>query len=260
MSISFHILASGSKGNAVLICSENTRILVDAGLSGSELVRRMEQAGHSAKHLDALVVTHEHHDHVRGVGVLSRRFSLPVYVNRGTLETLPMQIGELAHTQLFQTGHPFRVGDLLIHPFAISHDAQDPTGMVIENQECKLGLCTDLGIVTHLVRQRLQGCQGLLLEANHDPELLMSGPYPPHLKQRIRGRHGHLSNVDTRQLLRELFHNGLQAVALAHLSEVNNRPDLVLEALKDLRSSDEWEGIHFQIGKQHEIGRAVQLT
>jgi phosphoribosyl 1,2-cyclic phosphodiesterase len=260
MSILFQVLASGSKGNAVLVCSPKTRVLVDAGLSGTELVRRLEQAGHSARRLDALIVTHEHQDHVRGVGVLSRRFNLPVYCSRGTLENLPMQIGKLAHTQLFQTGHPYRIGDLLIHPFAVSHDAQDPAGMTIENDDCRLGMCTDLGIVTQLVRQRLQGCRGLLLEANHDPELLMNGPYPWHLKQRIRGRHGHLSNTDTHELLRELFHEGLRAVVLAHLSEINNRPKLVLEALADLRQRDEWEGIDFHIGKQHEIGCALELT
>ena len=260
MSILFQVLASGSKGNAVLVCSSTTRVLVDAGLSGTELVRRLEQAGHSARRLDALIVTHEHQDHVRGVGVLSRRFNLPVYCSRGTLENLPLQVGKLAHTQLFQTGHPYRIGDLLIHPFAVSHDARDPAGMTIENDDCRLGMCTDLGIVTQLVRQRLQGCRGLLLEANHDPELLMNGPYPWHLKQRIRGRHGHLSNTDTYELLRELFHEGLRAVVLAHLSEINNRPKLVLEALADLRQRDEWEGIHFHIGKQHEIGCALELT
>jgi phosphoribosyl 1,2-cyclic phosphodiesterase len=260
MSILFHVLASGSKGNAVLVCSQKTRILVDAGLSGSELVRRLEQAGHSARQLDALIVTHEHQDHVRGIGVLSRRFNVPVYCNRGTLENLPLQIGELAHTQLFQTGHPYRIGDLLIHPFAVSHDARDPAGMTIENDGCRLGMCTDLGIVTQLVRQRLQGCRGLLLEANHDPELLINGPYPWHLKQRIRGRHGHLSNTDTYELLRELFHEGLRVVVLAHLSEINNRPELVLEALAGLRQHEEWEGVHCQIGKQHEIGTALELT
>ena len=260
MSILFQVLASGSKGNAILVCSSKTRVLVDAGLSGTELVRRLEQAGHSARRLDALIVTHEHQDHVRGVGVLSRRFNLPVYCSRGTLENLPMQVGKLAHTQLFQTGHPYRIGDLLIHPFAVSHDARDPAGMTIENDDCRLGMCTDLGIVTQLVRQRLQGCRGLLLEANHDLELLMNGPYPWHLKQRIRGRHGHLSNTDTYELLRELFHEGLRAVVLAHLSEINNRPKLVLEALADLRQRAEWEGIHFHIGKQHEIGCALELT
>jgi phosphoribosyl 1,2-cyclic phosphodiesterase len=259
MSLALQVLASGSKGNAVLVTSSKTRVLVDAGLSGKELARRMEQVGISARQLDALIVTHEHQDHVRGLGVLSRRFDLPVFLSRGTLENLPPGIGELAQSHLFRDGTAFQIGDLQISPFAISHDAQDPVGMVIESGACRLGFCTDLGVVTQLVRTKLQGCQGLLLEANHDPELLINGPYPWHLKQRIRSRHGHLSNADACALLQELMHEGLQAVVLAHLSETNNRPDLVLQSLSDLRCQEGWRQIRVDIGKQHAVSDFIEL-
>jgi phosphoribosyl 1,2-cyclic phosphodiesterase len=259
MSISLQVLASGSKGNAALVCSAKTRLLVDAGLSGKELVRRMEQAGVGAKQLDGIVVTHEHQDHVRGIGVLSRRFDLPVFLSRGTLESLPREVGELAHVQLVRDGCGFQIGDLQIASFSITHDARDPIGMVINNGDCRLGICTDLGVATQLVRKKLEGCQGLLLEANHDPEMLINGPYPWHLKQRIRSRHGHLSNADSCALLKDLIHQGLQAVVLAHLSETNNRPELVMESLGELLCQEQWQQVRLDIGKQHAVSDFIEL-
>jgi phosphoribosyl 1,2-cyclic phosphodiesterase len=259
MAISFQTLASGSKGNAIVVSSIHTRILIDVGLTGKELHRRMHLAGMNAAELHGVVVTHEHTDHVRGVGVLSRRYDLPVHLTRGTLENLPQQVGALARPQLFRDGHTFNIGDLLVTPFAISHDASDPVGLIVENDGCRLGICTDLGVATQLVRQRLAGCHGLVLEANHDVDLLLNGPYPWDLKQRIRSRHGHLSNTDSCELLKELLHDGLQAVVLAHLSETNNRPELVLESIRGLRLNSEWREIHFDIGPQHSIGKALEI-
>jgi phosphoribosyl 1,2-cyclic phosphodiesterase len=259
MAISFQTLASGSKGNAIVVSSMRTRILIDVGLSGKELQRRMHQAGMSTSDLHGVVVTHEHQDHVRGVGVLSRRYDLPVYLTRGTLESLPQQVGALAQAQLFRDGHSFNIGDLHITPFAISHDANDPVGLIIESDGCKLGICTDLGVATQLVRKKLEGCHGLVLEANHDVDLLLSGPYPWHLKQRIRSRHGHLSNIDSCELLNSLLHDGLQVVVLAHLSETNNRPELVLESVRGLCLESRWREIRFDIGQQHCISSALEI-
>jgi len=260
MPLFFQVLSSGSKGNAILVSSARTCILVDAGLSGKELVRRMDACDVQARNLDALVVSHEHQDHVRGVGVLSRRFDLPVYLSQGTLKSLPPQIGQLTHLQVFHPGASFTIGDLQFRPFAISHDAGEPSGFVIQNGATRLGICTDLGIATHLVKTRLQECHGLIIEANHDLDMLLKGPYPLHLKQRIRSRHGHLSNNDSCELLKTIYHEALQAVVFAHLSEVNNRPDLVAQGFLELCRISEWHSIRFEIGQQYEATPAVELS
>lgn len=260
MSLSFQIIASGSKGNAILVCSPRTNLLVDAGISARELSRRLERTPVPAARLDALILSHEHGDHVRGAGVLSRRFQMPVYLSRGTLESLPVQIGPLDSPQLFQSGSPFCVGDLAVHPFSISHDASDPVGFVVEHDGVRMGICTDLGIVTQLVRTRLQGCRGLVIEANHDMNLLLNGPYPWELKQRIRSRQGHLSNSDAFELLDTLHHDGLRVVVFAHLSETNNRPDLVRDGSNRFFHEEQWQDVEFEIGNQHEISRVIELS
>ncbi|MCU0587093.1 MAG: MBL fold metallo-hydrolase [Syntrophobacteraceae bacterium] len=260
MALYFQVLASGSKGNATLVCSERTRILVDAGLSAKELSRRLDRAPVRPHELDGIVLSHEHQDHVRGCGTLSRRCGCPVYLSGGTLDHLPSQVGTLPHRQIFQSGKGFAIGDLLIHPFAISHDAGEPAGFVIEHDGCRLGICTDLGIATELVKARLSGCHGLVLEANHDLQLLIDGPYPWELKQRIRGRHGHLSNADSFALLEILHHVDLRAVVLAHLSEVNNHPRLVIESIQGLQVEDRWRGVSFQVGRQQDVAQGVELS
>jgi phosphoribosyl 1,2-cyclic phosphodiesterase len=259
MPLFFQTLASGSKGNTILVCSQKTRILLDAGLSARELVSRLQQTSVQANRLDAVVITHEHADHVRGLGTLSRRFDLPVYLSQGTLENLPVEIGQLADIKLFQPGVPFAIGDLRIQPFAVSHDAEDPAGFVVEHDGHRLGVCTDLGIATQLVKTRLQGCQGLILEANHDLQLLANGPYPLPLKQRIRSRHGHLSNADAFELLKSITHSALQSVLFAHLSEVNNQPDLVFAGAQELRNDCGWDAVALEVAKQHEVSRSFEL-
>lgn len=259
MSLLFQVLASGSKGNAVLVCTPKTRVLLDAGLSAKELAARLQQTGTAGSQLDAVVISHEHTDHVRGLGTFSRRFGLPVYLTQGTLENLPLETGLLPEVRLFEPGTPFAVGDLRIKPFAISHDARDPAGFVLENDARRLGVCTDLGVVTQLVKIRLQGCHGLILEANHDPELLLNGPYPLPLKQRIRSRHGHLSNAESCELLQSIHHPALQIVLFAHLSEVNNHPELVLRSSRELLHDSCWEGVAMKVGKQHEVSQPFTL-
>lgn len=259
MPLCFQVLASGSKGNSILVCSPSTRVLLDAGLSGREIGRRLAKSAAGADRLDALLITHEHQDHVRGAGVLSRRFDIPVFLSRGTLEALPPEVGEISHTCPFEPGAAFVIGDLRITPFPISHDAREPVGFRIEHEDTKLGICTDLGIATQLVKTRLQGCHGLIVEANHDPDRLLNGPYPWPLKQRIRSRHGHLSNLDSMDLLKCLHHESLHSVTLAHLSEVNNDPRLVVKCVRELQCLSEWESIRFEIARQHEAAEAVEL-
>lgn len=252
MSLLFQVIASGSKGNAVLVAGGKTRILVDAGISCKQLVQRLDRSPVEAKKLDALLVSHEHSDHVSAAGVLSRKFNLPVYMTRGTLDSLPPNIGQFASVSVFGTGRSFQVGDLSIHAFATSHDATEPAGFIIEHEGSRLGICTDLGVATNLVRIRLQGCHGLILEANHDVERLLQGPYPWALKQRIKSAQGHLSNEDSCKLLETVYHDKMQCVVFAHLSETNNTPDLVLESCRKIRQSPQWQCVRFELGKQDE--------
>jgi len=226
--ISLCMLASGSKGNSIYVSDGRTAILVDAGLSGIEIERRMASRGLNPESLDAIVVSHEHDDHIRGVGVLSRRYGLPVYISAKTFEAASPQLKNLKKTVAFTCGASFKINTLNIHPFSISHDAADPAGFTIALNQKKIGIATDLGIATAMVRHHLQSCDLLILEANHDPDMLISGPYPWHLKQRVNGRTGHLSNRDSRILLEEIQHHQLQHVILAHLSETNNTPEKAL--------------------------------
>ncbi|MDH3573880.1 MAG: MBL fold metallo-hydrolase [Desulfobacteraceae bacterium] len=218
------ILASGSKGNAVFISSGDTSLLIDAGLSGIEIERRLKSRGLDPKNLDAILVSHEHSDHIQGVGVLSRRYKLPVYINSKTRKAAVSQLGNLYDSKNFECGSTFTINDLSIHPFSISHDAKDPCGFTVNQNGTKIGIATDLGIATSMVKAHLKGCTLLILEANHDEKMLINGPYPWPVKQRVKSRIGHLSNEESKALLNELQHDGLKHVMLAHLSETNNTP------------------------------------
>lgn len=217
-------LASGSKGNAIFVSTPDTAVLVDAGLSGIEIQRRMAAVGRAPEELKAIIITHEHTDHVKGAGVLSRRFNIPVYVTVDTFNACK-GLGKIDQVKFFECGASFDIGSLVINPFAVSHDACDPAGLTLQHQGKKIGIATDLGVVTHLVRNHLSFANALYIEANHDPEMLMTGPYPWYLKQRIQSRTGHLSNQDARDLVAQLSHKDLEHVVLAHLSEENNCPE-----------------------------------
>jgi phosphoribosyl 1,2-cyclic phosphodiesterase len=218
------MLASGSRGNAIYVSNGTTAVLIDAGLSGVEIERRLKSRGLCAEDLDALIVSHEHADHVQGVGVLSRKYKLPVYMNADT-QKAAYRLGKVTAVKPFACSTPFTINTLNIYPFPISHDAADPAGFTLEQGGVKIGIATDLGIATALVKEHLKGCALLVLEANHDSEMLVQGPYPWPLKQRIQSRVGHLANADTHDLLRELQHDQLRHVVLAHLSETNNTPE-----------------------------------
>lgn len=238
--ISFSVLASGSSGNCVFVSSGSTNILFDAGLSGKEIEKRMAVIGKNTADISAIVISHEHNDHIKGAGVLSRRYNIPVYGTPKTIEHSQSCVKKLYETKFFNSGTPFFIDEVRINPFSISHDAADPCGFTIKSSGSKLGIATDLGISTHLVKARLQNCTGIILEANHDPELLASGPYPWPLKQRVKSRSGHLSNQEARDLLGEILNKNLKNIVLGHLSMENNCPHLALEtvsqAIKEFRS------------------------
>lgn len=224
------LLASGSRGNSALIEVDGTRLLIDAGLSGRETERRLAPLGLTGDDLHAILVTHEHHDHVTGIGPLARRYSIPVFIDEQTHRALP-RLGSLERLNYFTAGEDFTVHDLQIDPFSTTHDAINPVGFSIRSSEGKIGFVTDLGCATRLVLEQLKEARVLVLEANHDEQMLLDGPYPWHLKERIRSRHGHLSNHDCARMLADLAWPGLEALFLAHLSEENNCPELCAQQL-----------------------------
>jgi phosphoribosyl 1,2-cyclic phosphodiesterase len=231
--VSICMLASGSKGNAIYISSGQTTLLIDAGFSGVEIERRFKARGLLPDQVDALLVSHEHNDHLHGVGVLARRYDLPVYMSAGTQAEAESKLGRIKTIAHFDCGTDFRVNDILIHPFATSHDAADPAGFTLQIDGQKIGIATDLGIATKMVRHHLKGCACIVLEANHDPRMLEEGPYPWPIKQRIKSRTGHLSNDDSKALLMDVMHDSLRHVILAHISETNNTPEKALSVVAE---------------------------
>ena len=254
--LSVCILASGSRGNAIFVSDGLTSILIDAGLSGIEIERRMQSKGLCPEDLDAILVSHEHTDHIQGVGVLSRRFNLPVYISRGTKEAAAQHLGALYDFKRFECGTTFQIENLTIHPFSVSHDAQDPAGFTIFQNGTKVGITTDLGIATAMVKEHLKGCSLLILEANHDPAMLIDGPYPWPVKQRIQSRAGHLSNEASKNLLKEIQHERLRHVVLAHLSETNNTPQ---KALAEVSRALIHPNTKLDVATQDECGALIHL-
>ena len=224
----FSVLGSGSKGNCTLVESDSTRLLIDNGFSGKEIVSRLSSLGIAPETLTAIIVTHEHDDHVKGVGVLARRLNLPVYANEATHRAAEPRMGRVPLPREFDAGEPFVINGLRVRPFSVSHDSADPVGFVVSDGTGSLGYCTDTGKITQLIRHHLRPCQALVLEANHDVQMLKDGPYPLPLQQRVLSSRGHLANTDSLALAAQLADQRLRLVVLAHLSEINNHPDLVL--------------------------------
>ena len=247
MSLTVCILASGSKGNSIYISSGSTAVLVDAGISLRAAVERLAAIGVDPASIQAICLSHEHVDHVRGVARFHQRYGAALFANGGTMEALQQdpRCRSLAWN-IFSTGSPFHVGDLEIDSFSVPHDAYEPVGFVIRAGETCVGIATDLGTPTHLVRERLRSCRMIVLEANHDERLLMETPRPWTLKQRIRGRQGHLSNEHAASILEAIAGPALEAVFLAHLSEECNRRDLALKAVQ--ASLDRTDNRHVNLG------------
>jgi phosphoribosyl 1,2-cyclic phosphodiesterase len=257
------VLASGSKGNSTLVASSRTRILVDAGLSCRELLKRMQMANEDPAAIDALLITHEHQDHVQGVAVLARKLGVPVYFTQAThrawmrwmmpqkrltyaawlalrqlpacpeeapVEKTPGEKAEdpcsLPGVQYFSAGSGFSIGDIVITPFTIPHDAADPVGFVFEADGVRMAIATDLGYMPPNVKMAIRNCDVLMLESNHDLEMLRDGPYPWSVKQRVMSRVGHLSNEAASDFLEKNYDGNASYVVLAHLSESNNLPEL----------------------------------
>lgn len=248
-------LASGSKGNSLFIGCGDRGILVDAGLSGVEIQRRLTAVGVDPESLTDIIITHEHSDHVKGAGVLSRRFDIPVHMTQKTYQACS-GLGKKFNLSFFECGTSFNLDEIKINPFSISHDAKDPAGVTLEYNGHKIGVATDLGIATNLVKTHLRDSHILYIESNHDLEMLMNGPYPWHLKQRIKSRVGHLSNKETKELVSELKTDRLQHVILAHLSEENNHPD---KAAFEVSQSLNGSGVGLEVAMPHQPGQMTCL-
>lgn len=229
MAIRFASLGSGSSGNATVVSHEHTHILIDCGFSLKEAQRRIERLGLSLRQLDAVIVTHEHSDHLKGVPVLARKHKLPVYMTPGTYHS--RELGHLPDLQLIHNYQPFNIGGLQVQPVAVPHDAREPAQYLFRSQTHTLGVLTDLGSVTTHVLAAFDGCDGLLLEANHDRLMLASGPYPPSLKSRVASPWGHLSNEQTAALLQQMDTSRLRHLVVGHISQKNNSRELTQRAL-----------------------------
>jgi len=217
------------------VASETTAILIDAGLSGRATGLRLADCGVSAESIQAICVTHEHSDHTSGLAVLHGGGRVKLYANHATVEGIEARVGVDKKLQwnIFSTGANFQIGDLSIDPFSVPHDAYDPVGFIIRCDQTRVGVVTDMGMVTGLIRERLRACNVLVIESNHDEQMLKEADRPWHLKQRISGRQGHLSNQHAADLLIEIAGPHLKAVFLAHLSSECNSPALALKTVSD---------------------------
>lgn len=239
----FAYLGSGSQGNGLVIEVGGSRVLLDCGFTIKDTVVRLARLGLTPEELSAIVVTHEHEDHVGGVGRFARRFKLPVWITHGTLrESMPSLDG--VDLRLIEGFRAFAVGDVLVQPFPVPHDAGEPAQYVFSDGAVRLGVLTDVGESTRHVESMLSGCDALALECNHDRDLLWGGPYPPSLKERVGGRLGHLDNASAASLLSALDCTRLKHLVAVHLSQQNNTPELARSALSAaLGCAPDWIGV-----------------
>jgi phosphoribosyl 1,2-cyclic phosphodiesterase len=252
-------LASGSKGNCIYVEGDGAKVLFDCGLTMRETKRRLSGIGVSPSELSAVVITHEHTDHIKGVGALCRAFKLPVYVTAGTYKSGHGWLGKGLTIREFEAGSSFDINGLTLEPFTTPHDAADPVGFAFYSSSKKGALATDLGYATHLVTERLKGANIIVLESNHDPGMLKDGPYPWYLKQRVAGKQGHLSNEDAGRLLECLLHDGLTHVILAHLSQINNLPELAHEKAMETLAANRCECVRLGVASQDFVGEVFEV-
>ncbi|MDA3920300.1 MAG: MBL fold metallo-hydrolase [Salinisphaera sp.] len=243
----FALLGSGSKGNALVVEYAGTRLLIDCGFSAREIEKRLARLDLMPADINAIIITHEHDDHWKGVSRFSRVHDIPVFLTPGT-QAAKADDG-LAAIELYSPHELFSIGELELFPYPVPHDAREPAQLIIGNGDKRLGVLSDIGHATPHVRAMIDACDGLVIECNHDPELLARGPYPRSLKARVGGRLGHLSNAQAAALIGEIDASHLQQVVVAHISESNNRPELAQAALSEaLSCAPDW--VH--VANQHE--------
>ena len=240
MGVSVSVLASGSRGNAALVESSNARILVDAGISCRETFKRLKSIGRDPREMSAILITHEHSDHVYGLATLAKKLNVPIFMTGATHQSWSRSVrdarGErpqVAKLEIFSSGRTFHVGDIAVMPFTIPHDAADPVGFTFRAEGTKIALVTDLGYMPASVCDQLRKCDVLMIESNHDVEMLRGGSYPWSVKQRVMSRVGHLSNESLAQFFAQNYDGGASYIVLAHLSAENNHPEIALKAAED---------------------------
>lgn len=236
MAFKFCSIASGSSGNCQYIESDKERILVDAGLSGKKIQQGLESIGVDSKSINGILVTHEHIDHIKGVGILSRRFNIPIYANNNTWEVMKESLGKLKeeNIKIIKNNDTFEIGDIGINTFSTSHDAVDSMGYTLNHKSKKISIVTDTGMITDEIKYKIKDSDLLMLESNHDVEMLKVGSYPYYLKKRVLSNHGHLSNEDAGNLLAEIFQDKFKRVFLGHLSRENNFPELAYQTVVNI--------------------------
>lgn len=229
-------IASGSSGNCIYVGTEATHLLVDAGISGKKIEGGLNEIDLTGREIDGILITHEHADHIAGLGVIARKYHIPIYATKGTIEAIKKygNVGKIDE-ELFRILEPDKktiIKDMVINPMRISHDAAEPVGYRFTYGNKRVAVCTDLGVYNDYTVECLKGLDAILLEANHDVNMLQVGPYPYYLKQRILGDKGHLSNENSGKLLCRILHDNLKKIFLGHLSKENNFPELAYEAVR----------------------------
>jgi len=242
MTLRFASIGSGSQGNGTLVEKDDTCLLIDCGFSYAQVQQRLERLNRCARDLTAILVTHEHGDHVRGISVLAKKYAVPVWMTPGTASRI--DVSSIPELQLFNCHESFVIKDIQVNPYPVPHDAREPCQYVFTDGDARFGLLTDTGCSTRHIVDSLAGCDALMLECNHDSEMLLNSSYPQPLKERIGGRYGHLSNEQSMDLLSCLDCSGIQHIVAAHLSEKNNTPHLAQQALsRVLNCTPDWIGV-----------------
>ncbi len=253
-------LYSGSSGNCSLIITENSKILIDCGITNKKLVEGLASLNISTKDIDAVLVTHEHSDHTKGLKTLCKNSAIDIYANHHTMAMIDETINE-NHKKFFVTDEQFKINDLKIVPFAIPHDAADPVGFSVLKDNKKITILTDVGHINDSIINNLIGSNFVLLESNYEPEMLMASRYPYNLKRRILGPNGHLSNDEAGELLSELFKHGVTNIQLGHLSQQNNFPELAYKTVieKYMKNNIDTSKVNLSIALRNQVNKIIDI-
>ena len=260
--VRFCSLYSGSSGNALFLSAGGTNILIDCGLSARKVAQALLSIGADPHKIDAIVITHEHSDHIKGADVFSRKYGVPVYANQATWEAVRPLFGKHVKHRLFETGHHFEVKDIGIHTFPIPHDAVEPVGYRFYARGKKVSVATDIGRITVELGDALLKSDFVLLESNHDVDMVLGGSYPYFLKKRILGENGHLSNLQAGKIAAALVRNGTSKFVLGHLSRENNLPELALKTVAEALAGEGaviGKDVLLEVARRDEIGRVIEI-
>ncbi|MCF7858759.1 MAG: MBL fold metallo-hydrolase [Candidatus Cloacimonetes bacterium] len=256
------VLASGSKGNSILIRTERTKLLIDAGLSGKKIFEFIQSIKLDINKLQGVVASHEHSDHIKGAGIICRKFNIPLFITKSTYSACKDRIGNLTSGLVFfENGSTFQIGDIIVRAFQSSHDVIDGSNFTfskVGDKTRKLSIATDLGFSSKLMLNQLEDSTSIILESNHDIKMLLEGTYPPHLKQRIKSNQGHLSNDQAVGVVSKVVHQGLKNIILAHLSEENNLPEKAEQLMRDYLNSINHE-VELIVASQYKSTKLIDV-